>query len=69
MNPDLVQTNILFAAADGIDASKLSAALRERGVLTSGVHGRLRFVTHHGIERDDIEFALQTAREVVASLV
>jgi threonine aldolase len=69
VNPDLVQTNILFVGTDGLDAAKLSAALRERGVLTSGVHGRLRFVTHHGIERDDIEFALQTAREVVASLV
>jgi threonine aldolase len=69
VNPDLAQTNILFATADGVDAGALAQGLRDRGVLTSGVHGRLRFVTHHGIEREDIEYALQCAREVAASLV
>jgi hypothetical protein len=32
------------------------------------VHGRLRMLTHYGVERDDIDYALETIREVSASL-
>ena len=68
LDPSLAQTNILFATPVGIDAAKLSAALRERGVLNSMALGRLRFVTHYGIERADVEFALEAARDAIASL-
>jgi threonine aldolase len=66
--PDLVQTNILFATPVGIDGGKLQAALKERGVLCSGALGRLRFVTHYGIERGDIDQALDLTREAINSL-
>lgn len=69
IDPDLVQTNILFfTAAQGIDTAELARRLRQSGVLTSANAGRIRMVTHYGIERGDIEFVLETAREVVASL-
>jgi hypothetical protein len=42
--------------------------LSERGVLSSGSPQRLRLVTHYGIEREDVEYALHAIREVVASL-
>jgi threonine aldolase len=67
-NPSLVQTNILFVEPDGIDGAQLVSGLKERGVLTTGSPGRIRMVTHYGIERDDIDYALESAREVAASL-
>jgi threonine aldolase len=68
IDPSLVQTNILFWKHRRIDAATLAARLREGGVLCSMVHGRLRMLTHHGIERDDIDRALEIIREVSASL-
>ena len=67
-DPALVQTNILFWHHEAIDTPKLNAALRERGVLSTMVHGRLRMLTHYGIERQDIDDALAIVREVTASL-
>jgi threonine aldolase len=68
IDPSVVQTNILFWRHEAIDSVKLNAALRERGVLSTMVHGRLRTLTHYGIERSDIDDALATIREVTASL-
>jgi threonine aldolase len=68
VEPALVQTNILFWKHRSIDSATLAGRLRESGVLCSMVHGRLRMLTHYGIERDDIDYALQTIREVSASL-
>jgi threonine aldolase len=68
IDPSLVQTNILFFSADGIDGMTLAQRLRERGVLSSGSPQRIRMVTHYGIEREDVEHTLGVVREVVASL-
>ena len=68
VDPSVVQTNILFCKHRSIDTTKLVGGLRERGVLCSMVHGRVRMLTHYGIERDDIDYALDTIREVTASL-
>jgi threonine aldolase len=68
IDTSLVQTNILFFKTEGIDGAELAKRLRERGVLSSGVGGRIRFVTHYGIERPDIDYVLETTREVAASL-
>ncbi|MGE3986192.1 MAG: beta-eliminating lyase-related protein, partial [Dehalococcoidia bacterium] len=67
--PDLVQTNILFfTLADGIDAAAFRERAKERGVLFSGGPVRWRMVTHYGIEREDIEHAVEQLREVAKSL-
>jgi threonine aldolase len=68
VDPSVVQTNILFWHHQAIDTLKLNAELRQRGVLSTMVHGRLRMLTHYGIERQDIDDALATIREVTASL-
>jgi threonine aldolase len=68
IDPSLVQTNIMFWHHEAIDTVRLNAELRERGVLSTMVHGRLRMLTHYGIERQDIDDALATIREVTASL-
>ncbi|HLF70750.1 MAG TPA: low-specificity L-threonine aldolase [Dehalococcoidia bacterium] len=67
-DPSLVQTNMVFIAPAGIDGVALQQGLRERGVLSTGSPQRLRMVTHYGIERGDIDYALECAREVAASL-
>ena len=69
IDASLVQTNILFWKHAHIDTQVLAGRLRESGVLCSMVHGRLRMLTHYGIERDDIDRALEIVREVSASLV
>jgi hypothetical protein len=58
----------MFWKHKGIETVKLNAALRERGVLSTMVHGRVRMLTHYGIERNDIDHALDVIREVTASL-
>ncbi len=68
IDPSLVQTNILFLTPEGIDGAAFVAGLRQRGVLTSGAAGRVRMVTHYGIEREDVDYAIEAAREVAASL-
>jgi threonine aldolase len=68
IDPALVQTNIVFLKTNGINGEQLAARLKERGVLSSGSPQRLRMVTHYGIEREDVEYAAQAVREVVASL-
>ena len=67
-DPALVQTNILFFRPAGIDGTALISGLRERGVLCSGTPQRLRLVTHHGIEREDVEYALEAIQEVATLL-
>jgi len=68
VDPSLVQTNILFWNHESIDTTTLAGRLRERGVLCSMVRGRVRMLTHYGIERGDIDDALESVREVTASL-
>ncbi len=69
LDPDSVDTNIvIFGVRD--DAVGFARALKQQGVLcTSPMAGRLRMVTHYGIERADIDDALDRAREAAAALV
>jgi len=68
IDPALVQTNLVFFEPAGINGAALAQGLRDRGVLSSGSSARLRMVTHHGIEREDVEYVLENVREVAASL-
>lgn len=54
-----VQTNIvIFGLRTGGDAAAFCAALRDRGVLASGIGPRaVRFVTHFDVSREDCERA------------
>ncbi|MFP4545679.1 MAG: beta-eliminating lyase-related protein, partial [Methanomassiliicoccales archaeon] len=61
VDPESVHTNIVVMHTDGLDmdAHRFSSRAAEQGVLVS-VFGprRVRFVTHRGIGRKDIEEAL-----------
>ncbi len=63
-----IDTNIVIFGFDGIEGPRLQAALRERGVLSTGNPPTVRMVTHYGIERADVDEALGRIREAVASL-
>jgi threonine aldolase len=68
LDPETVETNIVIFAVD--DSAGFARGLKNAGVLcTSPKPGRLRMVTHYGIERADIEEALERARSAASALV
>jgi threonine aldolase len=62
-----VQTNIvIFNLRGGGDAAAFCAALKERGVLASGIGSRaVRLVTHFDVSREDCERAAEVVGEVL----
>lgn len=67
IEPERVQTNIvIFTLRDGISAEEFVVRLRERGVLMGDMGGgRVRAVTHYGIDAGDITETLAVAEEVL----
>lgn len=59
------QTNLVFFTVEGWELADLVARLEEVGVRCFDEGGRLRWVTHYGIERRDIEQALGRLRSVL----
>ncbi len=68
IDPESVDTNIVIFGTEGIDPVQLQSRMREMGLLSTGFLPRIRMVTHHGIERSDIDEALERVRKAVASL-
>jgi threonine aldolase len=68
LDPDAIQTNIVIFDVCG-DWKGFVAALKSVGVLvTVSSPGRVRMVTHYGIERADIDEALERVRYAAAAL-
>jgi threonine aldolase len=61
------QSNLVFFVADGWDLGHLVRRLGERGVLCLVEGGRIRMVTHCGIDREDVEHAAAEVRSLVAA--
>lgn len=66
MDPERVQTNIVFFQVSAMPLAELVARLEERGVKVWSGGGRIRMVTHHGITADDVDETVAAVREVVA---
>lgn len=67
INPESVQTNIVVWEMDGIAAPEFAQRLREQGLLVTTLGPtRLRMVTHYGIERADIDEALERIQSSLA---
>jgi threonine aldolase len=67
IDPDAVQTNMVFVELpeDGPDPERFVADLAEAGVRINPPKGRrLRFVTHYGIEAEDIDLAGRQVAQV-----
>lgn len=66
VNLDLVQTNIVSVKVDRGFADKIQAELKEEGLKVSNFgDGRLRMVTHYGIDRSDIDEALRIIKKLM----
>jgi threonine aldolase len=65
IEPDKIQTNIVYYFVDG-DVATYLGALKKEGVLASmpEAPGSVRMVTHYGINREDIEEALSIIARV-----
>ena len=66
VDPAVVQTNMVFAAADPDLLRELQASLRAAGILTYGVGAKLRLVTHLDVSRDDIVRTLDAVQRFFA---
>jgi threonine aldolase len=69
VDPDRLDTNIVFAdmSAGPLSADDLIAALDAEAILAlpaSGARETVRFVTHHGVTRDDVERTLEACRGI-----
>lgn len=65
VNPALVQTNMVFAKLDpAINQQQLLATLKEQGILL-GSGNPVRFVTHLGISRKDIDTFLTVLKQAL----
>ncbi|MPZ22677.1 MAG: low-specificity L-threonine aldolase [Dehalococcoidia bacterium] len=69
LRPGSVQTNIIIFAIEGQDAPTLAARLRESGLLATTLDARrIRMVTHYGIERADVEEALDRVQAALGAV-
>ena len=69
LDPNSIETNIVIFGVRG-DWLGLSRAMKHAGVLSTVTSpGRLRMVTHYGIERSDIEEVLERVRRAASALV
>ncbi len=69
INPDEVETNILFFDVDGTrkTAAEVAEAMKKERVLIYATgKSRIRLVTHLDVNRNEIEIALKTFRRVLA---
>jgi len=66
--PPQVDSNMVFFTLDGVNAFELASRLSQAKVLCLAEAGRVRVVTHYGIERADIEQALERIRATVGAL-
>ncbi len=63
IDPEAVQTNMLFLTLDSSLAGKFAPFMAERGVNVDDWEGPIRLVTHYGIEAEDIERVIEAAAE------
>ncbi|MGO2034968.1 MAG: low-specificity L-threonine aldolase [Brevibacterium sp.] len=57
------RTNMVFLSPDGVDMEAFSSLLSERGIVTGGAHGKLRWVTHLDIDDEAIERVRRVCKE------
>ena len=61
---DSLPTNLVFFDVEREDRDDLHRQLVERGVKGGGGQKRWRYVTHYGITESDIDYTLETVRDV-----
>jgi threonine aldolase len=71
LNPETIQTNmVIFQLADKIDGNAFLEQLKLQGILALSMsRNKIRFVTHHGIERTHIEKTAATIEEILTKTI
>ncbi len=69
LDPELVETNIVFAdpAPLGLSPAETAARLRDEGVLVSLVAGKVRMLTHRDVSTADVDEAIAAWRRIAPS--
>jgi threonine aldolase len=63
-----VQTNLVYFDLESMTAGEFAAACAKRGLLSEGSGAkRMRFVTHYGIDSQNIQSALKICEEVLTA--
>jgi threonine aldolase len=71
LDPDHVQTNIVIYEISGlqITSSEWTTRMLDFGVKAGAQEtGRVRMVTHRGIEKEDIEYTLEVVEKVARQI-
>ena len=68
LDPEMIQTNIVYFGVPAGSGNRVAGELRERGVLINPGDCELRMVTHYGIKRGDIEATLRATQQVLAAI-
>ncbi|HET7419095.1 MAG TPA: GntG family PLP-dependent aldolase, partial [Candidatus Dormibacteraeota bacterium] len=65
-DPSRVQTNLVYFDLERMPAREFVAECEKRGLLSAATaSNRIRFVTHYGIESEDVQDALKICEEVL----
>ena len=67
IEPENLPTNLVFFDVEREDRNELHRQLVERGVKGGGGQKRWRYVTHYGITESDIDYTLETVRDVFSN--
>ena len=67
IEPEALPTNLVFFDVEREDRDELHRQLVERGVKGGGGQKRWRYVTHYGITESDIDYTLETVRDVFSN--
>lgn len=59
INPDALPTNLVFFKITGSDPTLIMEEINRHGVKGGAAYGDWRFVTHYGVDSDDIDYALE----------
>lgn len=64
------ETNILMVHfPDNTSIKKIILSLQSEGVLAYGINQKIRFVTHFGIDEDDIDFSIEKIGNVLKKIL
>ena len=66
---DTVQTNMVFFCLDELLADKFSPFMAERNIIVGGGYSSIRAVTHYGINANDIELVVESAKACSAKFM
>ncbi len=69
LNVEPVESNMVFISLKAGDAHAFKETLKKEGLLLGNVKQRIRMVTHYGIDKEDIQKAIEIISKVAAAKV